>query len=132
MAKTKKAEKATPTVEAVMEQPVVKTNSWVIKDRVYALKDGLAPLTYTVRSSNIYYFDEEKGYERELKYTNNQTTPFVDEFKGDAKLEHITFQDGLLKVPKKNKLYKNYYHYITHKEIVYSLSLIQKQKQKIN
>ena len=103
MAKTKKAEKATPTVEAVMEQPVVKTNSWVIKDRVYALKDGLAPLTYTVRSSNIYYFDEEKGYERELKYTNNQTTPFVDEFKGDAKLEHITFQDGLLKVPKEKQ-----------------------------
>ena len=103
MAKTKKAEKATETVEAVMEQPAVKTNSWVIKDRVYALKDGLAPLTYTVKSSNIYYFDEEKGYERELKYTSNQKTPFVDEFKGDAKLEHITFEDGLLKVPKEKQ-----------------------------
>jgi len=89
--------------ELVMEKPVENKqpdNSWVIKDRLYALKEGLSPLTYTVRSSNIYFFDEEKGYERELKYTNNQNTPFVDEFKGDAKLEHITFTDGTLKVPK--------------------------------
>ena len=107
----KKAVKAKETVEPVIEkepivektivqEPVKKDNSWVIKDRVYALKEGLAPLSYTIKSSNIYYFDEEKGYERELKYTNNQKTPFVDEFVGDAKLEHITFEDGTLEVPK--------------------------------
>ena len=107
----KKAVKAKKAVEPVIEkepivektivqEPVKKDNSWVIKDRVYALKEGLAPLSYTIKSSNIYYFDEEKGYERELKYTNNQKTPFVDEFVGDAKLEHITFEDGTLKVPK--------------------------------
>ena len=107
----KKAVKAKKAVEPVIEkepivektivqEPVKKDNSWVIKDRVYALKEGLSPLSYTIKSSNIYYFDEEKGYERELKYTNNQKTPFVDEFVGDAKLEHITFEDGTLKVPK--------------------------------
>jgi len=107
----KKAVKAKKAVEPVIEkepivektivqEPVKKNNSWVIKDRVYALKEGLAPLSYTIKSSNIYYFDEEKGYERELKYTNNQKTPFVDEFVGDAKLEHITFEDGTLQVPK--------------------------------
>ena len=107
----KKAVKAKKAVEPVIEnepvvektivqEPAKKDNSWVIKDRVYALKEGLAPLSYTIKSSNIYYFDEEKGYERELKYTNNQKTPFVDEFVGDAKLEHITFEDGTLKVPK--------------------------------
>ena len=107
----KKAVKAKKAVEPVIEkepivektivqEPVKKDNSWVIKDRVYALKEGLAPLSYTIKSSNIYYFDEEKGYERELKYTNNQKTPFVDEFVGDAKLEHITFEDGTLDVPK--------------------------------
>ena len=107
----KKAVKAKKAVEPVIEkepivektivqEPVKKDNSWVIKDRVYALKEGLAPLSYTIKSSNIYYFDEEKGYERELKYTNNQKTPFVDEFVGDAKLEHITFEDGTLEVPK--------------------------------
>ena len=107
----KKAVKAKKTVEPVIkkepvvektivQEPAKKDNSWVIKDRVYALKEGLAPLSYTIKSSNIYYFDEEKGYERELKYTNNQKTPFVDEFVGDAKLEHITFEDGTLEVPK--------------------------------
>ena len=107
----KKAVKAKKAVEPVIEkepivektivqEPTKKDNSWVIKDRVYALKEGLAPLSYTIKSSNIYYFDEEKGYERELKYTNNQKTPFVDEFVGDAKLEHITFEDGTLEVPK--------------------------------
>ena len=107
----KKAVKAKKAVEPVIEkepivektivqEPVKKDNSWVIKDIVYALKEGLSPLSYTIKSSNIYYFDEEKGYERELKYTNNQKTPFVDEFVGDAKLEHITFEDGTLEVPK--------------------------------
>ena len=107
----KKAVKAKKAVEPVIEkepivektivqEPVKKDNSWVIKDRVYALKEGLSPLSYTIKSSGIFYFDEEKGYERELKYTNNQKTPFVDEFVGDAKLEHITFEDGTLEVPK--------------------------------
>ena len=111
MEKKKTAVKAKKTVEPVIEKELIveKTivqtsvknqNIWVIKDRVYALKEGLAPLSYTIKSSNIYYFDEEKGYERELKYTNNQKTPFVDEFVGDAKLEHITFEDGTLEVPK--------------------------------
>ena len=107
----KKAVKAKKAVEPVIEkeqvvektvvqEPVKNENNWVVKDRVYALKEGLAPLSYTIRGSNIYYLDEEKGYERELKYTNNQKTPFVDEFVGDAKLEHITFEDGTLNVPK--------------------------------
>jgi len=113
---TKKARAQKSTENTVAEAPVKtiiketpktvkkeKDTGWVIKDRVYALKDGLAPLTYTIKSSNIYYFDEEKGYERELKYTVNQRTPFVDEFKGDAQLAHITFTDGTLNVPKEKQ-----------------------------
>ena len=49
-----------------------------------------------LRSSNVYYFDKEKGYERELKYCINQTTCFVDEMKGDQRLEHIIFRNGAL------------------------------------
>ena len=71
MTQKTKAEKAPKSIkEAVVEQPVKKIveqpkeikPSWVVKDRVYSLKDGLAPLTYTIKSSNIFYFDEEKGY----------------------------------------------------------------------
>ena len=107
MAKKAKAQKSEETIvaeapvkEIIQQEPVVSKPTWQIKDRIYVLKDGLSPLTYTIKSSNIYYFDEEKGYERELKYTSNQKTPFVDEFVGDSKLEHITFEDGQLTVPR--------------------------------
>ena len=93
---------------AVVEQPKVKApevkakpkNQWVIEDKVYYLKNRMRPLSYSMRSANIYYFDEEKGYERELKYCQNQKTPFVDEMKGDQRLEHIVFRNGALHVPR--------------------------------
>ena len=77
----------------------IKTNTWEIKPRTYLLKN-LSPIAYMLKSSDIYWFDEEKGYERELKLTSNQKTPFVDEFQGDARLEHIIFRDGSINVPK--------------------------------
>ena len=98
MAKKKQTTKVEePVVEetiAVVEQPKVKvpeiktkpTNTWEIKDRTYFLKGRKKPLTRTIRSSNIYWFDEEKGYERELKYCANQRTCFVDEMTGDQRL----------------------------------------------
>jgi hypothetical protein len=79
------------------------TQDRVLKDKVFVLRNNLSPLTYTIKSRGVYYFDEEKGFERELKYTQNQQTPFVDEFKGDARLAHITFEDGVLKVPKEKQ-----------------------------
>ena len=97
-------EKVTQVVEQpkkiVVEKPLPKKDTWEIKDRVYRLKNGKSPLSYMIKSADIYYFDEEKGYERELKYTKNQRTVFVDEFKGDARLAHIIFRDGVLAVPK--------------------------------
>ena len=97
-----------PKVETpVMEAPEPKarerkkpTNEWEIKDRMYLLRGGKKPLSRSIKSANIYYFDEEKGYERELKYCQNQKTPFVDEMKGDQRLEHIIFRSGSLFVEK--------------------------------
>ena len=87
-----------------MAKQATKQEAWVMKDRLYMLKSGKKPLTYTIRSKNIFWFDEEKGYERELKYTVNQKTPFVDEFNGTARLEHIVFQNGILMVPKEKQV----------------------------
>ena len=84
----------------VMEIPKPKKDTWEIKDRVYYLKSGKNPLSYSIKSSDIFYFDEEKGYEREIKYCQNQKTVFVDEMKGDQRLEHIVFRSGTLSVPK--------------------------------
>ena len=101
--KTKVEVEETPQV---VETPVVATPKpkqvepkkpeWEIKDRTYFLKGGNKPLSRSIKSANIYWFDEEKGYERELKYTRNQKTPFVDEMKGDQRLEHIIFRNGAL------------------------------------
>ena len=111
----------TPVVETPKPKKVEnKKPTWEIKDRVYNLTKGRAPLTYLIRGSNIYYFDEEKGYERELKYTSNQRTCFVDEMVGDQRLEHIIFQNGTLFVPKnKTVLQKLLSLYHPHRDVVF-------------
>ena len=111
--KTKKVEVEEPQTETVVEQPKPKVveppqlnketnseDSWEIKDRMYYLTKGRSPLTYLIRGSNIFWFDEAKGHERELKYTSNQKTCFVDEMVGEQRLEHIIFQNGSLFVPR--------------------------------
>tara|TARA_B100000131_G_scaffold298726_1_gene318478 strand:- start:385 stop:1194 length:810 start_codon:yes stop_codon:yes gene_type:complete len=109
MAKKKKEEvslEETPLAvqaETAVKKEEPKKDSWEIKDRMYYLRDGMSPLTYTIRSRGIYWYDAEKGYEREIKYTLNQRTPFVDEFKGEARLGHIVFEQGMLFVPKEKQ-----------------------------
>ena len=113
---TKKVEVEEPYVEEtimVEEPPVVEykpkrveptskksQDGWEIKDRQYYLTGNKSPLSKSIRASNIQWFDEEKGYERELKYTSNQRTVFVDEMVGEHRLEHIVFRNGALLVPK--------------------------------
>ena len=75
-------------------------DDWEIKDRMYFLTGRHKPLSHIIKAADIYYFDEEKGYERELKYTSNQRTPFVDEMVGDQRLAHIIFRNGVLDVPR--------------------------------
>ncbi len=83
-----------------------KTPKWEIKDRIYLLNDRRRPLTYTIQSahhhrSNLLFFDEKTGEQRELRYATNQASPFKDEQKGEATLGHIMFINGELKVSKR-------------------------------
>jgi len=109
------------TVEAVVEQPKLKrqepkkhiVDGWEIRDRMYTLRDGLAPLTYTIRSQGLYYYDEEKGYEREIGYAINQRSPFVKEWEGQIRKKHIMFENGSLFVPKEKstlQMFLSTYH----------------------
>jgi len=114
--KTKKVEVEEPQVQEetiVLEKPKPKAveipkthpeDGWVIKDRLYYLKGNKKPLSKIVKSTNVYYFDEEAGYERELKYCENQRTCFVDEMEGDQKLSHIIFRSGALHVPREKQI----------------------------
>jgi hypothetical protein len=108
------------TVKPVMETPKPKKDTWEIKDRVYYLTNGKKPLSYMLKSSNVYYFDEEKGFERELKYCQNQKTSFVDEMKGDQRLAHVVFRNGSLFVEKeKTVLQKLLSLYHPHKSKIF-------------
>ena len=117
---------------AVQTAPVVKQpkrvepqfptiNNWEIKDRTYMLRGKKKPLSYIIRAANIYWFDEEKGYDRELKYTSKQRTCFVDEMIGDQRLEHVIFRAGVLMVPKeKTVLQKLLSIYHPHKDKLFT------------
>ena len=96
------------------------SNEWEVKDRVYYLTSNKTPISKSIKSANIYWFDEKKGYERELKYCQNQKTCFVDEMKGDQRLEHIIFRNGALFVEKeKTVLQKMLSLYHPHKEQIF-------------
>jgi len=115
--KTKKVEVEEPQFQEdvvvkepqVVEQPKTTRNEptnrrandgWEIKDRIYLLNGDKKPLSQIIQAAGIYYFDEEKGYERELQYCENQRTCFVDEMQGDQRLAHIIFRNGMLLVPR--------------------------------
>ena len=81
---------------------------WEVKDRQYYLRGDKNPLSYVLTSKSsprkpLLWFDEEKGYNREIRYASNQRSCFIDEQDGNAILSHIIFEDGILYVPKSNQ-----------------------------
>ena len=110
MAKKQKTEKVeVPVVETPKPTKAeAKKEKWDIKDRLYYLNGRQKPLSRSIKSSNLYWFDEEKGYEREIKYCQNQRTVFVDEMQGEQRLEHIVFRSGSLFVPKEKTVLQKF------------------------
>ena len=87
-----------------------------LKDRVYKLTRNKTPLSCIIPSRNsqrspLLYFDEEKGYNRALRYARNQKSCFEDEQDGTAIVEPIIFEDGMLRVPKNNPVLQQFLHY---------------------
>lgn len=100
-----------------MKQKVVST------DKIYKLKNG-APLSYTLASRNhhrfpLLWFDEEKNINRALRYSVNQKSPFEDEQDGNAILEPVIFEDGLLRVPKNNPVLQQFLYYHPLRDVVF-------------
>ena len=83
-----------------------------IKDRVYKLTRERAPLSYIIPPSGgkkpILWWDDKKKINRELRYSKNQRSCFVDEQDGQINLEHIDFVDGFLRVPKENRVLQQF------------------------
>ena len=81
---------------------------WEIKDRRYVIRGDRNPLTFTIKSRHtekypLLYFDTDNNTQRALRYATNQSSPFVDEQKGEVTLRHIVFEDGALFVPKEEQ-----------------------------
>ncbi len=108
------------------KKPQVKKDTWEIKDRYYHLLHGQSPLTTRINSKHssrkpLMWFDEEKQYNRELRYATNMKSPFMDEQKGTATLGHIVFENGVLMVPRdKQALQKLLSLYHPNKNKIYA------------
>jgi hypothetical protein len=79
-----------------------------LTDRTYLLTGGMEPITYTIKTKNVFWFDEEKSMRREIKYCPNQQTVFVDEMKGPQSMSHITFLDGVLNVSREDQVLQKF------------------------
>ena len=104
----KKIEVAPQTQAAPIKAATPSKPTWEIKDRVYYLTGNKSPLTLTIpcrhtRKHSLLYFDTKTGKQREIRYATNQSSPLVDEQKGECTLGHIQFADGDLKVPKEKQ-----------------------------
>lgn len=91
-------------------------NTTPLKTKAYRLKRSERPLSYMLSSrhsnrSPLLYFDENQGVNRPLRYARNQKTPFEDEQDGNAILEPIVFEDGMLVVQRENQVLQQFLHY---------------------
>lgn len=94
------------------------------KDKVYKLLIG-SPLSYTLASRNhprfpLMWYDESKNVNRVLRYASNQKSPFEDEQDGNAVLEPIVFEDGMLTVPRTNPVLQQFLYYHPHNGTVFA------------
>ena len=91
----------------------MKTKKEQYKAKSYRLKGDKAPLSYMLSSrhsqrSPLLYFDEKTGVNEPLRYARNQKSPFENEQDGNAILEPIVFEDGMLSVSKENQVLQKF------------------------
>ena len=118
--------------KSTRKEPTFKiVDNWEIKDRIYKLNSDKQPLTYTFKSRGLYYFDEEKGYEREIMYSENQKSVFVDEMKGEILRGRIIFRNGILAVPR-NKVTLQKMMSLYHPQVGKAWEEVSEKKQAVD
>ena len=83
------------------------------QDKSYRLLNDTAPLSFMLPTRHtkrfpILHFNEETGVNRELRYSPNQKSIYVDEQDENVILEAIIFEDGLLHVRKNNQVLQDF------------------------
>lgn len=114
MEKETKKKAAPKAKEAVTNKEIIseRKSQLLKRNKIYKLT-GKHARTPFVRiqgadkpsSRRLLWFDEEKGYERALRYVRNHPSPFIDdqeESKGSLTPGHVVFEKGVLGVDANN------------------------------
>ena len=114
----------TKTKKAPVKKAAAPVDNWEYKNRNYYLVGNKTPLTYSLPSRHskrypLVWFDENQGYEREMRYATNMKSIFVDEQKGAATLKHIVFDSGHLYVPKEKRNLQEFLYKHPHNGVVF-------------
>jgi len=78
-----------------------------VKNKIYILKDGSRPLTYTLSNRHkgdlpLQYHDKKTNTLKPMRYATNQESVFIPEQTGEVTLGSIVFEEGVLVVPHGN------------------------------
>ena len=87
------------------KKDVPSKNEFEFKDRMYLLRGNATPISFMLRSKHspnkpLLYFDQEHKVNRALRWSDNQSSPFIDEQDGYAVSTPIIFENGSLFVKK--------------------------------
>ena len=82
------------TKKAASKRPAKKAAP---KATVFTITKG-GGIYYKIRQKSVLVFDEENGYNREIRYARGERSIFVDEQSATAKREVIVFRDNNLLV----------------------------------
>lgn len=85
----------------------VKRNENLKKDKIYTIEKG-GGIWYKLRQQNITVFDEESGQVRQLRYSPNENSVFVDEQSENTIREQIIFNKKTLPVSHSNPPLQKY------------------------
>ena len=85
----------------------VKRNENLKKDKIYTIEKG-GGIWYKLRQQNITVFDEESGQVRQLRYSPNENSVFVDEQSENTIREQIIFNKKTLPVSHANPPLQKY------------------------
>tara|TARA_R100001591_G_C4337640_1_gene179841 strand:- start:606 stop:1355 length:750 start_codon:yes stop_codon:yes gene_type:complete len=94
----------------------MKKNKNVFVAKTYKLTKEAAPLSFMLpirhtKRFPLMWFDEEKGINRELRYSANQKSIYRDEQDENVLLSPVIFEDGFLYVDKTNQILQKFLHY---------------------
>jgi hypothetical protein len=110
------ATKATKTATQVVSKPSIK--DFEIKDRLYLLKGNETPVSFMLQTKHtqnkpLLHFDPIEKRNKALRWSDNQSSPFVEDQDGYAICPPIIFENGKLYVTKENvelQKFLSFYH----------------------